>query len=143
MTDAPKVDVPKDAPKTYKVVLLRGLDFANPEWSQAEHDHAAKAHMLITPDGYLKPDGKGGFLKVHRWIQRPAGHVHERHDAYLLCDHAEAIPAPDDEGCRKLCEAKGLTEAKIREMYAAKVVAESKHYDEQGNEIHPDEESDE
>jgi hypothetical protein len=58
-----------------------------------------KVEFLMPLKVATEVDGK----KVY--VEKPAGHIHERPDAYKLVQHGNAIPADDE--CRKAC---GMTE---------------------------------
>lgn len=47
------------------------------------------------------------------YVEKPAGHIHERHDAYRLVQHGNAVPADDE--CREAC---GMTDEEME--YAQK-----------------------
>ena len=61
-----------------------------------------KAKFLMPQKVATEVDGK----KVY--VEKPAGHIHERHDAYKLVQHGNAEPA--DEECRKAC---GMTDEEM------------------------------
>jgi hypothetical protein len=111
-----------------RVKFLRPLNQPNPDWKGEEHEAAAKRHLLITPDGYLRlsEDGKQAE-RVHRWIERPVGYEHERHDAYLLCIHSEALPVDDE--AKQICAHLGLTDAVIEAAHMRKVQFENTPFD--------------
>lgn len=59
------------------------------------------------------------------YVEKPAGHIHERPDAYRLVQHGNAIPADDE--CREAC---GMTDEDME--YA------QKSYRRTAAGIHPD-----
>lgn len=117
--------------------FLRPLQQLNPDWKESEHVEAAHRSLLVRPDGYLKRDETGKLVPIYRWLTRPAGYVHQQHDAHLLCEDGEALP--HNESCKEICQAKGLTEEEIRRRHAAKIKLENTLFDVETGEPIPEE----